>query len=221
MDLVTPDLAEAEKFYGALFGWTFRPSGAPNSTYAVAFLGDRALAGIVRKAVPPGVQRQPAWLTFIAVRDIGGARRATLAHGGKALTPIRTYAGRGTQAVFADPQGAAFAALQSSSGDGSDLLATPGDWIWAVLLTADAGSSADFYKAVFGYEVFDLPSKDGGQHLVLAADHYARAGIHTLPAGHRHAHWIDFVRVADASRSAAQAVTLGGRLYIRDQADLQ
>jgi predicted enzyme related to lactoylglutathione lyase len=218
-DLVTPDLAAAEKFYGGLFGWSFRDIRAGDAEYAVATVGGHPVAGLFKKALPAGEQRQPAWLTFIAVRDFGKARREALSHGAKSLAPPRTYPGRGEQAVFADPQGAVFAALASSSGDGSDYLAGPGEWIWSSLLTDNPAASADFYKAVFGYDLFDLPSDDGAQHVVLAADDYARAGIHTLPTGHRHPHWIDFIRVADASRSAAQAVSLGGRILVEPHPD--
>ncbi|HEY3851661.1 MAG TPA: VOC family protein [Steroidobacteraceae bacterium] len=218
-DLVTPDLAAAERFYGGLFGWTFQDIRAGDFDYAVATLGGHPVAGMFQKPIPAGQHRQPAWLTFIAVRDVEEASREALSHGAKSLAPPKTYAGRGGQAVFTDPQGAVFAVLASSSGDGSDYLAAPGEWIWSSLLTGDPGRSAGFYKAVFGYDVFDLPSDDGAQHVILAADDYARAGIHTLPPGHRHPHWINFIRVADASRSAAQAVALGGRILVEPHAD--
>jgi predicted enzyme related to lactoylglutathione lyase len=109
--------------------------------------------------------------------------------------------------------------LSSSSGDGGDYLSTPGEWIWSSLLTSDPAKSADFYKSVFGYEVYDLPSEDGLQHLILASDDYARAGIHTLPAGHEHPRWLDFVRVIDTRKAIAQAVALGGRVLVEPHLD--
>ncbi|MGD0493523.1 MAG: VOC family protein [Steroidobacteraceae bacterium] len=218
-DLVTPDLAGAERFYGGLFGWTFQDIRVGNSIYAVATLGGHPIAGIFQKPIPAGEHRQPAWLTFIAVRSVEEARTEALAHGAKSLAPPKTYAGRGAQAVFTDPEGAVFAVLASSSGDSADYLAAPGEWIWSSLLTDDPSRSAAFYRVVFGYELFDLPSDDGAQHIILASDDYARAGIHTLPPGHHHPHWINFVRVADASRSAAQAVALGGRVLVEAHPD--
>jgi len=218
-DLVTPDLAAAERFYSGLFGWTFNTIRAGNADYAVAMLNGRPVAGLFQRAIPAGEHRQPSWLTFIAVRDVEAARRAALASGGKNVSPPKTYPGRGGQAVFTDPEGAVFAALASTSGDSPDYLAAPGEWIWSSLLTSDPARSAAFYKAVFGYELFDVPSDDDAQHVILATDDYARAGIHTLPPGHRHAHWLNFIRVADATQASAQATALGGRILVEPYVD--
>jgi predicted enzyme related to lactoylglutathione lyase len=215
-DLVTPDLAGAEHFYGGMFGWTFREI---RPDYAVAMLAGRPLGGILQRPIPASEKRQSAWLTFIAVSDVNAADRIALANGAKNLAPVKTYPRRGTQAVFADPEGAVFAMLSSSTGDSPDYLATPGEWIWSSLLTSDPARSAQFYKAVFGYEMYDLPSDDDAQHVILASDDYARAGIHTLPAGHRHAHWLNFVRVLDTQQATTQAVGLGGRMLVEPYVD--
>jgi uncharacterized protein len=209
VDLVTPDLAGAEHFYSGMFSWTFQQI---RPDYAVALLGGRPVGGILQRPIPAGQKRQPGWLTFIAVADLEAADKLALAHGAKSLAPPKTYPRRGSQAVFADPEGAVFAMLASSTGDSGDYLSGPGEWIWSSLLTSDPARSADFYEAVFGYEAYDLPSDDGARHVVLASDDYARAGIHSLLPGHRHAHWINFVRVIDAQQASAQAVALGGRV---------
>lgn len=219
-DLVTPNLAAAETFYGGLFGWTFNDIHTADSDYAVALLGGRPIAGVLQKAISAGSdQRQPTWLTFIAVPDVDAARRVALSQGAKSVYEPRTYPKRGRQAVLSDPQGAVFAMLASSSGDPPDYLAMPGDWIWSSLFVRDPNQDAGFYKAVFGYDVFDLPSDDGAQHVILSSDDYARAGINTLPSGHRLPHWLNFIRVGDAGESSAKAVALGGRVLVEPFVD--
>jgi predicted enzyme related to lactoylglutathione lyase len=215
-DLVTPDLAGAEHFYSGMFSWTFQQI---RPEYAVALLGGRPIGGMVQRPIPTGQKRQPGWLTFIAVPDLEAADKLALAHGAKSLAPPKSYPRRGSQAVFADPEGAVFAMLSSTTGDSADYLATPGEWIWSSLLSADPTKSAGFYKAVFGYEIYDLPSDDGVQHVILASDDYARAGIHTLPPQHLHAHWLNFVRVIDTEKATVQAVTLGGRVLVEPYID--
>jgi len=220
-DLVTPDLASAERFYSGLFGWTFQTIHTGDTDYAVARLGDRPIAGLLQRPVPGGEHRQPAWLTFIAVRDVDAAERVALSHGAKVLAEPRTYAGRGRQAVFTDPEGAVFAVLASNSGDPPDYLAEPGEWIWSSLLARDPGQAAAFYQDVFGYDVFDLPSEDGLEHVILSSDDFARASANALPAdsAHRHPHWLNFVRVVDTADAATKAVALGGRVLVEPRID--
>jgi uncharacterized protein len=218
-DLVTPNLAAAEAFYGGLFGWTFQNVHTGDHDYAVALLDGRPIAGLLQKSMPVGEKHQVAWLTFIAARDVDAARDRALKSGAKSVSEAKTYPGRGRQAVFADPDGAVFAVLASASGDPPDYLASPGEWIWSSLLTRDPHQSADFYKSVFGYDVFDLASDDDAQHVILSSDDYARAGIHTLPTGHHYPHWLNFIRVVDTGESSAKAVALGGRVLVEPYVD--
>ncbi len=164
----------------------------------------------IAAAFDRSVKRQPAWLTFFAVGDVAAAQRSVKANGGKTLSPPRDYPQRGRQAVFADPDGAVFAVLASSSGDPPDFMPEPGEWIWSSVLVKNADRETGFYRALFGYEVFDQPSDDTSRHVILASDDYARAGIHSLPNNlHRHAHWLNFVRVDDVRRHGGQGGAAG------------
>jgi predicted enzyme related to lactoylglutathione lyase len=219
-DLVTPNLATAEKFYEGLFGWTFQTLRAGESGYAVALNQGHPVAGIVEKPMPANESRQSAWLTFIAVRDVDAVKRTAVAHKAKVLVDSATHAQRGRQAVLADPEGAVFAILASSSGDPPDYLAAPGDWIWSSLHAKDAGAEAAFYQHLFAYDVFDLPSDDGAEHVILSSDDYARASANAFPdAGRRHAHWLNFIRVENTVNLTAKAVALGGRILVQPHAD--
>jgi uncharacterized protein len=221
-DLVTPDLNAAKHFYGALFGWTFRDvPGDPN--YTLALLNGEPLAGMFQKALPAGQAQQPAWLTFLAVRDVDAAQRAVLQGGGKVLSKPHNYPQRGRQAVLADPDGAVFAVLAAQGGDPPDYLAEPGERIWTSLMVKDPQHETTFYKTLFGYDVYDLESEgeSAAQHYVLSADNYARVGLNALPADskRRHPHWLNFVRVTDAAEAAKKAVALGGRVLVEAHVD--
>jgi uncharacterized protein len=220
-DLVTPDLAAAKTFYSGLFGWTFRDIHFGKAEYAVASLGGQPVGGLVQRTSPSAELRQPAWLTFIAVRDLDAVKKTALEHGAKLVSEPRSFAQRGRQAIFSDPEGAKFAVLASSSGDPADYLAGPGDWIWSSLLVRDADKEAAFYQTLFGYDVFDLPSDDGLDHMILSSDEYARASVNTLhhDSSRRIPHWLNFVRVVDATDAAAKAVALGGRVLVEPRAD--
>jgi predicted enzyme related to lactoylglutathione lyase len=221
VELVTPDLASAKRFYAGLFGWTFRDTRAGQTDYTVALLDGQPVAGLFVRPLPPGEQHLPVWLTFIAVRDVDAATRTAVAHGATVVSDPKTHPKRGRQAVLADPQGARFAILASSSGDPGDFLAAPGEWIWSSLLAADADKAAAFYQTLFGYDAFDLASADGSEHVILSSDDYARASVNGLPgdAPRMHPHWLNFVRVVDTADAAAKVVALGGRVLVEPHVD--
>lgn len=241
-DLVTPDLSQAKRFYGELFGWTFRTIEGSHEGYAIAEIEGRPVAGLLQRKGLASEHKQPGWLPFLAVLDVENTERLTLQHGGKVLREPRSFPDRGRQAVFADPEGAPFAVLASTSGDPPDFLPVAGEWIWCSLLAQDVDQEAAFYQALFGYEAFVLPSPDGSEHIVLSADDYARVGANSLPvaaaeptrqagaadpakppsaagAPHPAAHWFSFVRVDDAVASSARAVALGGRVLVEAHRD--
>jgi predicted enzyme related to lactoylglutathione lyase len=215
-DLITPDLAVAERFYSGMFGWTFQTIHTGNVDYAVAHAPDGGpIAGLVQKPLPADENRQPAWLTFIAVRDVDAAERTALSNGAKSVSKPKSYAGRGRQAVLADPDGAVFAILASTGGDTPDTLSPPGEWIWSSLLAQDPDREATFYQTLFHYDLYDLPKDDGASHVILSSDDYARASVNPLPTGgHRRSHWLNFIRVVSAQDATAKAISLGGKVLV-------
>jgi uncharacterized protein len=221
LDLVTSDLAGAKRFYGELFGWTFQDVSKGRTPYCVASLNGTPVAGLVQRAIGPGERRQPAWLTFLSVADVEQAARTAVADGGKVLSEPRSYPRRGRQAVFADPQGAVFAVLQSSSGDPPDVLAQPGQWIWSSLLAGNPDQDAAFYQAVFGYQVIDQIRDDGVEHVLLASDAYARASVNAPPPGSSvlHPHWLNFVRVDNTAAAVTKVQALGGQVLVAPHVD--
>ena len=221
VELVTPNIEAAKQFYAGLFGWTFRDSQNAGTAYAEALFDGHSVAGLIQKTVPEGQHRQPAWLSFLAVSDVDIAKINALQHGAKVLFEPRSLPNRGLQAVFADPQGAVFAVLASSSGDPSDVLVPPGEWIWSSLITSDPENSAAFYQSLFAYEIYEIPSDDGARHIMLASDNYTRASINSLPANTtgKHAHWLNYIRVEDTVEMTAKAVALGGRVLVEPRVD--
>jgi len=221
LELVTPDLAASKRFYGSLLGWTFADSRSGDARYAEASLEGYPVAGLIHRDLPSGQQRQPAWLSYIAVRNADEAKDIAVAHGARLLYGPRDIPHRGREAVLADPQGAVFAVLASSSGDPPDVMAAPGEWIWSSLMTIDPDADAAFYQTVFDYEIFDLPANPGHQHLLFATENYLRASANSLPAGQAgiQPHWVNYVRVNNAGVMAQKVVELGGRVLLGPRLD--
>jgi len=220
-ELVTPDLAASKLFYAGMFGWSFQDLQADGTRYATASLDGRPVAGLVQKDTPADGHRHPAWLTFVAVRDVDATRETAVRNGARVLLEPRNIPDRGREAVFADPQGAVFAVLASSSGDPADELAEPGEWIWSSLFTRDPDADAGFYQTLLDYEVFDLPSSGSESHLMMASENYARASANMLPttAVGAHPHWINYVRVDDVAKMVDKAVALGAHVVVGTRLD--
>jgi len=221
MELISPDIESAKRFYSGLFGWTFQTTTSGNLDYAEAYINDYPIAGLIQKKILDNEHRQSAWLTFISVGDIDAAKTLAVQHGAKVLVAPKDVPDRGRQAVLLDPEGAVFAMLTSNSGDPSDVLSVPGEWIWSSLLSSDPDAGAAFYQALFNYEIFELPAKTGTENLMLASENYARASINSLPSGEqgRHSDWISYVRVVDADSMVAKVVELGGKILVKPRID--
>ena len=212
-DLVTDDVPKARRFYGELFGWTFRDLG----NYTIAANDDRPLCGLFQRARPQDKpQARPRWFGYISVGNVEKAARTVTDAGGRVLSPPAQFPKRGEQAVFSDPEGALFGVVKSSSGDPEDFLASPGDWIWIQLLSRNARFAADFYRKVGGYEVVENTTPGRLNDCVLTSKGYARATVRTIPTGHDQVQptWLPFVRVASVKDSLAQAQELGGQVLI-------
>jgi predicted enzyme related to lactoylglutathione lyase len=218
-DLVTDDVGAARDFYGRLFGWTFRNLGG----YLIAANDDRPLCGMFKRTRPAGKpEATPRWFGYVSVKDVEKVQRAVTNAGGRVLAAPQKLPKRGEQAIFADPEGALFGVVRSSSGDPPDFMAEPGDWIWVQLLSRDSRKAADFYRAVGGYDVLENRAGKGASDFVLASEGYARATVRTIPAGHEQVQpsWLPFVRVKNLGESLALAKQLGGSALIAPRPEL-
>jgi predicted enzyme related to lactoylglutathione lyase len=222
VELVTPDLAAAKAFYGGLFGWTFKDTAlGGNVTYSQAYLDDEPVAGIVELKLNAGVQRQPSWINFMSTPNVDTTAAAALSNGAKQLLAPRVVAGRGKEAVYADPQGAVFGMITSQSGDPADVMSAPGEWIWSSLVASDPDRDAAFYQTLFNYDVYELPGESPGMHLIFASDQYSRASANPLPTHvpNVHPHWLNFIRVEDAAAAARRVQALGGKVLVEPHVD--
>jgi len=221
-DLVTSDAAAARKFYGRLLGWTFLDYGTGPDAYTIAMNEERPLCGIVQAPPRAGTNGHPRWVGYISVPSVARAQKAVLKAGGKEFVAPRKFPKRGEQAIFADPEGAVFGVMTSSSGDPEDFLADPGDWIWIQLLCRDARKAAEFYRAVAGYEVAENSNSQRENDYVLVSEKFARATIMEIPKNNpqMRSAWLPFVRVKNVAASVTQAEQLGGKVLLAPRPDL-
>lgn len=216
-ELLTRDVGRAAEFYGKVFGWTFETYGPKDDakTYTLVSSGGRPIGGMVflnprDRSMKPDAR----WIGLVSVNDVKTVEGRVLNAGGKVLMPPRALGTRGDAALFADPEGALFGVIHSSTGDPEDYLGDENSWLWSELWADDTAAMARFYSTIGGYEVEQgaLVGEDRGYH--LAAGGYARAGILPKPLPNTPTTWIPYLRVHSVDETAAKAKDAGGRVLI-------
>ncbi len=216
--LLVRSLPAAQEFYGALFGWEFRPGPAHFGPYVRAVLDGRLVAGIGES--PRRLGQPVAWTTYLASDDADATAEAVRSCGGTvAVGPLDAENEAGRILVAADPVGASFGVWQPRGHTGADVTGVPGAVCWHELVTRRPETAA-FYAGVFGLEAdAPVPSGDGSQgpeqEVTLRRDGRSVASVHAagevLPGG-RGARWTTWFSVADTDAAVRRAGDLGARV---------
>jgi predicted enzyme related to lactoylglutathione lyase len=213
-DLATDDTAGARSFYGSVFGWRFQPVAGAAAGYTLIENDGGRVGGLFRQPRPPGAPVGSRWLSLISVDDPARSAAFVRQAGGQVLLAPTPVPGRGTHAVFRDPQGAVFGVLATSGGDPADDPVSAGDVFWLDLLTPDPAAAARFYAALAGYEIDESEPGAGPRRRVLSSQGIARAGIVALPRGGAGPGWLPYILVDDLAATLQRALAAGGRVVL-------
>ena len=212
VDLATPDLDAAERFYGALFGWEIPelPNSAEMGGYRRAKKDGRDVGG----AMPLMQEGQPpAWSTYVSVDDADAIARAVQENGGTMIAEPMEVSSYGRLAIFTDPEGAFFGIWEPGDFAGAELVNEPGAFSWNELETRDPERAKEFYGRVFGWE-FDREDAPGGMPYNVARVGENRvAGMADISGRMPDAvpaHWITYFVVEDTEDAMAKAESAGG-----------
>ena len=219
-DLATDDPAGARAFYGAVFGWRFRPVEGARASYTLIEDATGKVGGMFRQARPVDAPVGSRWLGLISVPDPAKTADYVRAHGGQVLVAPVEVPGRGTHAVFRDPQGAAFGVLAASGGDPPDDPVADGDVFWMDLFTPDPAAAATFYSGLAGYDASESETARGRERWILATQGIARAGIVPLTRKEFAPGWLPYILVDDVPATLRRARDAGGRVVVEPRADL-
>jgi predicted enzyme related to lactoylglutathione lyase len=220
-DLITDDVAAAQRFYGELFGWAFEATTHPRGgDYTLITAGGQLLGGMVQRA-DPGDADYSRWLPYLSVADVDKAVNYTLASGGAAVVGPVDLGDIGRAAAVTDPQGAVLGLLRIRMGDPEDVAGTaPGQIVWNELLAADDGRAAQFYStlAVLDSETI---ARRGGTYTLMRAQGRDRAGIMERPDERVTPLWLTYFAVADVGAAARRAAELGGAVVLGPSPELR
>ncbi|MFG2532180.1 VOC family protein [Streptomyces sp. NPDC048516] len=213
VSLLAHSLSATQEFYGALFGWEFRPGPQHFGPYARAFLHGREVAGLGELA--PDRHLPVAWTTYLASDDADATAEQIRSCGGTVgVGPLDADDDAGRMAIASDPQGAIFGIWQGRSVAGTTITGELGTPAWNELVTRDTSSVLTFYEHVFGYEAEPVISA-GFDYLTLHLKEHPVAGIHGVGNGlprDRGSHWMTHFAVSDTDAAACRVTELGGQV---------
>ena len=209
-ELSTDGVDEARRFYGELFGWSWKAEAAgPEGTYWIASREGAGVCGVTGK--PPGVTLPSAWSSYVLVDGVDGAAARCTAAGGRVLYPPTDIPGVGRFAVVADPWGAAFEVFRASGSESAPPPPTPGTFCWETLVTPDPPGAAAFYGKVVGHGTGKTPNGEG--MVLTAGEGEAVADVQPARPG-TPSRWMTYVAVESAEASRDLAARLGGKVLV-------
>jgi predicted enzyme related to lactoylglutathione lyase len=214
-DLLTEDPEAARRFYGGLFGWTFRDVAiGGGQTYTVIEHRGRGIGGLVDGR---GINRDTnvsRWIPVLSVADMDAAMGVVRAAGGTVFQPPVNIPQRGRVAVIGDPQGGVLTLLESADGDPADRTPQDGDWLWNEIWSSDPEATLSFYQRLVP-EFSPATAGDGdGAYRYLSSADKPRVGVLPKPVDGMPHTWVGYVRVADPAATAAAAERLGGAVLL-------
>lgn len=210
-DLMTPDLEGAQKFYGALFGWTFDVGAPEMGYYTMCKLGGANAAGMGKR--PPDAPYPTAWSVYFKSDDVNASAEAVRANGGQVMMPPMQVADKGHMLVCMDPTGATFGFWQYGTHTGAEVAGEPGAMAWTEVGTRDAEKARVFYAKVLDAEIPKMEGMDywmlqkKGSTPMAGVMHMGKDFPPEIPP-----HWMAYFAVPDADASCKVVTENGGQV---------
>lgn len=212
-DVTVPDLAAGERFYGELFGWTFREGPAEYGHYTVAEAGGRAAAGLVPPMPGEGAGRPAVWTLYFASPDLDATAARIREHGGEMLVEPMPVGESGGMLLARAPGGVDFAVWQAGEHVGFGGENEPGLPCWSEVVTQDAAATDAFFPAVFPFEVRTMEGPPELDYRTWEQEGVPVAGRYAIPvdaSAEVVPHAEVYFAVADCDEAAAMVAKLGG-----------
>ena len=218
IELATTDQTAANNFYSKIVGWSFNdyPMG-PKEVYTIFQVAGRdAAAGCSLRLDQLSHGVPPLWNLFVAVESADATAARAEQVGGKVLAPPFDVFDSGRMAVLQDPTGASLCIWQANKHPGTGITGTDGTLCWADLNTRDRDRAAEFYSALFGWQMMKEDEEAEHNYWHIKNGEEFIGGI--PPASYLQpgtpAHWMAYFLVSNCDTTAAEAKNLGATIYM-------
>lgn len=211
IDLVTPDLEGAKRFYHDLFGWEYVDTGEDFGHYNMAHLQGRNAAGM--NALQPGQEMPSVWTIYFSTDDADADAARVTALGGQVYFAPMTVGDSGRMVVCADPTGAAFGLWQADQHIGAAVENEHGGIAWCEVNTPDMNAARDFYTELFGLTAQKM---EGMEYYMLQHGDEMLCGIMQMDEQWEGIppHWMGYFGVDNTDAALEKVVAGGGKVLV-------
>jgi uncharacterized protein len=211
VELFTPEVNQARKFYGELFGWTSHASGEEYGGYVVFERDGEPIAGCMRN---DGSMGPDMWSVYLASADAAATAEKVKEHGGQVLVGPMQVGEMGHMAFVMDPAGAAVGIWQPLQHTGISARGEIGAPAWFETLSKDYDAAVPFYRDVFGWDTYTMSDTDDFRYTTLGEGDEAKAGIMDATAflGDQPSRWQFYVEVVDTDATVQKATDLHAKV---------
>jgi predicted enzyme related to lactoylglutathione lyase len=210
VDLTTPDLNGALRFYGGVLGWQFEDAGEEAGHYHQALVNGKRVAGIGPSQ--PGGPPMAVWTTYLSGSDVDAHAAAIRAGGGQVVVEPLEIFDQGRMLVGQDPGGAMFGIWEPRAHHGSELVNENAAPSWNELYTHDLDAAERFYGSLFAYDFEPLPDVE---YRMLKVGGDVVAGVLKIgppvPEG-TPPMWLNYFHLDDVDAGFQRVKELGGEL---------
>lgn len=212
VEVMSSDVAGAERFYSELLGWTVERGAAQTGGYRELLREGVPVAGLMGNH--EGDDEADAWSVYLHVADAAATTAAVREHGGHVVVEPLEVHGRGTMAFVIDPAGVPVGLWQPASFAGFGLVEEPGSPDWFELSTNDYSTTLEFHRSVFGWRLESVSDSEDFRYATAMDGDTAVAGV--LDVGGRGSPtcpgWEVYFVVSDCERACGRVEALGGRV---------
>ena len=114
-ELVTRDVAGAEKFYTELLGWKAVDSGMPGMNYTLFKADGKDAGGLMEMPAEVPKEVPSHWMSYITVDDVDAMAKKTGELGGNVMFGPQDIPGLGRFCIIQDPTGAVVSLMAFST----------------------------------------------------------------------------------------------------------
>lgn len=217
VELMTPDMEAAARFYGHVVGWQTKDFGSPEMPYLVLEADGKGMGGVMELTDEHKSQGIPRTGPPMSMSTMGRHGETIRRKGRRDQTPPQDIPEIGRFAVVADPFGAVLCIMtplpMETGGFPEDMQEKQGHVGWHELFTDNVDEAMAFYGDVFGWtKDHDFDMGDMGPYRIFAYKGKAVGGIMKRMPQVPVCHWGYYFNVDGIDEAITRVSTGGGKV---------